>query len=61
MDLGLNSNTPVDISMAKTIRNLGCWMAVAPPLIILPQKPSSNCHELETIIEEQNEERDEDS
>ncbi|QHO26286.1 uncharacterized protein DS421_12g388220 [Arachis hypogaea] len=38
--------------MAKGIRNLSCWMEVAPAPVIFPTKPS-NSPRLETIAEEE--------
>ncbi|KAJ0088769.1 hypothetical protein Patl1_32092 [Pistacia atlantica] len=46
--------------MAKEIRSLHSWMAVAPALITYPLK-TSNSPSLETIIEEETEEDDDDS
>lgn len=44
--------------MAKEIKKLGCWMDVAPPLVVYPPYKPSNSPRLETITEGLNEEHD---
>lgn len=47
-------------NMVKESKKLGCWMDVAPPLVVYPPpyyKPS-NSPRLETITEDSNEEHD---